>query len=483
MIKKIKEHPIVELSLILILAIIIKGWNIGETDLGFDESFSLYNAQLPISSIIPLLTQGDNPPLWELLLHYWISIFGIAESNIRVLSLVFNVVTIIPLYFIGERFIGKRAGILVSLLFVFSSFSLFLTHEARVYSLIGFLASWSVYFYLKILNDQDSIKSLVFLSVVNILIIYSHYIAVWLIIVQVLIYLLNPSIRKKLGKNYRWHIISLFLFFLPLTSVIYARLLDSGVKGTWIQKSKGIESLYFMLVDFFNEPVVTVVLLLMLFLGTYNSFNNKRLNHDSLIINLMVWIPLLVTFLISFKLGIFLNRYFYFTLPILYLSLVNVIFKLKLQNKYLKAITFSLPLLLMVCSFEISTVNMIHSGNHKEIKGAIEKVKQLNNTANISICFSPALFDKQFVYYYNQSIFTSYFDKYEEPCVFKDTLTPINIYPINNIEDLDLDKITNKIIYLDKDNKNGSIVDALKKTYKLESQELIGDVLISTFIK
>lgn len=484
MIKKFNiETPFIQLLLILILAIAVKSWNIDETDIGFDECFSLYNAQLPVSKIITLLAQGDNPPLWEIILHYWISIFGIEELNVRALSLIFNVGTIIPLYLIGERFIGKKAGVLVSLLYVFSSFSLFLTHEARVYSLIGFLGTWSVYFYLNIINGIDRTKSFILLTIVNVLILYGHYIAVWLIVVQSLIFMLHPVIRKKVTWSYLWHLLALFLFFLAFVPVIYSRLLDSGVKGTWIQKSKGIESLYFILVDFFNEPVVAVVFLLVLILGLYNSFKKRKLNINILVINLMVWIPLLVSFIISFKLGVFLNRYFYFTLPLLYLSLVNVLFQLKLQRRNYKILAYLTPILLLIFSFEISTENMIHSGNHKEIKLGIEEIKRINDLEETSIYFSPILFDKQFVYYYDKNIFSNYFKGYINPSVFRDTLETMNIYPITYSTEINLEENKKEIVYLDKGNENKSIVDFFKEIYRVKREEQIGDIMIFVFIK
>ena len=72
-------------------------------------------SQLTIPDIVKILCKGDNPPLWELLLHGWIALFGITEVAIRTLSLLFNVLTVIPIYYLGERHLHRFAGIAAAL--------------------------------------------------------------------------------------------------------------------------------------------------------------------------------------------------------------------------------------------------------------------------------------------------------------------------------------------------------------------------------
>ena len=55
-------------------------------DIGNDECFSLYYAQFSPIDIIHTILQGDNQPLWELLLHYWILAFGIGIERIAMLK-------------------------------------------------------------------------------------------------------------------------------------------------------------------------------------------------------------------------------------------------------------------------------------------------------------------------------------------------------------------------------------------------------------
>ena len=67
---KVKTYLII--FSLTIIAFFIKVINLDASSLGADECFSVYSAQLPPLDIITWLNTGDNPPLWELILHYWI---------------------------------------------------------------------------------------------------------------------------------------------------------------------------------------------------------------------------------------------------------------------------------------------------------------------------------------------------------------------------------------------------------------------------
>ena len=125
-----KEKNIARLDFFIVLALIsiafiVRFIYIGKTDIGNDECFSLYYSRFSALDIMKALTTGagfaaDNPPLWEIILGVWTKIFGINLLALRSLSLLFNVLTIIPLYKLANEFFSKRIAISVSLLYVFS---------------------------------------------------------------------------------------------------------------------------------------------------------------------------------------------------------------------------------------------------------------------------------------------------------------------------------------------------------------------------
>ena len=119
-----KRQTILECLVLLVIAAVLRIWFVGKTDLGYDESFSLHITLQSLPDIVGLLSKGDNPPLWELMLHFWVKVFGISEVAIRSLSLIFSALTVIPIYLLGEKHIHRWAGLAASLFYCFSTFSI-----------------------------------------------------------------------------------------------------------------------------------------------------------------------------------------------------------------------------------------------------------------------------------------------------------------------------------------------------------------------
>ena len=62
--------------------------------LWIDEGLSVGIASHPFSDIFHALREDGSPPLYYLLLHFWMEGFGRSESNTHVLSLLFALLTI-----------------------------------------------------------------------------------------------------------------------------------------------------------------------------------------------------------------------------------------------------------------------------------------------------------------------------------------------------------------------------------------------------
>lgn len=402
----------------LALATLLRCLFIGKTDLGCDEAFSLYMAQLDVPDIVKILCKGDNPPLWELLLHGWIAIFGITEVAIRCLSLVFSVLTIIPIYFLGEKHLGRFAGIAASLCYCCSTFSIYMAHECRVYSLVCFLAACSLWLFVSLIRQPQPYK-FILLTVVNSMLMYGHYLAIWVIVMEFVIFLIFKPIRTKIWKPYLIHAGVLILLFIPMFPVLLTRFMDSGLHGTWVEKTTGVDNLYVIFVRMCNTPVVTVVAIALL-LGAMVKWvicliSKKDHFGVPTILSLYWVVPLLVSFILSFFTGFLLDRYFYFLFPAFYLALVGCCFSLfpKRKNIGLCLAAVFVVMMAVTCSPDSSTKRF--SGWHSEIKPIVKQlVKAKEENALIIL---PENFDRQFVYYLD-----------ENHEIFRTHKTPVNYY-------------------------------------------------------
>jgi mannosyltransferase len=126
----------------VVYSILVRLW--APRGLWLDESQSVAIARLPLSghgtTLIQGLKQDGSPPLYYLLLHWWIELFGNGDRTVRALSFVLNLACIPPLYWIGKRVIGKRAAWVAVLAFITSPFAAYYASETRMYSLLVLLA-------------------------------------------------------------------------------------------------------------------------------------------------------------------------------------------------------------------------------------------------------------------------------------------------------------------------------------------------------
>lgn len=396
-----RKRCFIECTLLVVITIVLRLLFVGKTDLGFDEGFSLFVSLKKQTDIVNLLCTGDNPPLWEIMLHFWVGIFGISEIAIRCLSLIFNALTIIPIYLIGEKHIGRHAGAAASLFFAFSSFSIFLSHDSRVYSLIGFFAAWSAYLFINCIHNQKK-SNFIWLTFVNILLMYGHYLSIWMIVMEFAVFIFNGNIRKKIRKGYWIHILALAALFSPMIPTLLRRFLDSGVNGTWIPKASGIEDVYSFICCMSNAPVTAVIAIIILAVAfaffIYMVINKKANFSNTTIISLFWIVPMSVSFALSFITGFFLDRYFYFLFPFFYLSIAAYAFQIFPLRKPFQIGIMSVFAIAMALSFSPDSSKKRYSGWHDEIQPIVSQLVETKQNER-TIVIIPEYFDKQFTYY------------------------------------------------------------------------------------
>src|SRR6202042_3494010 len=93
----------------------------------------------PLGQIPGVLRHDGNPPLYYMLLHVWMSLFGSSETATHSLSLLFGLLTIPVGGWAGWKLFGRRAGIMAALLFAFNAWLTAYAQETRMYELMGLL--------------------------------------------------------------------------------------------------------------------------------------------------------------------------------------------------------------------------------------------------------------------------------------------------------------------------------------------------------
>jgi hypothetical protein len=104
-----------------------------------DEAITTGIASHSLSAIPGILRFDGSPPLFYLLLHIWIRLFGSSEAATHTLTLLFGLLCIPAGMWAGWSLFGKRAGMYAAVLFAFSTFLTQYAQETRMYELMGLL--------------------------------------------------------------------------------------------------------------------------------------------------------------------------------------------------------------------------------------------------------------------------------------------------------------------------------------------------------
>ena len=495
---------------LMVLNFIIKGIFLNANSIAGDEPFSIYYAQMNVLDIIRLLSSGNNPPFYEIILHFWIKLFGISAFSVRSLSLIFSSITVLYIYKIGTKFFNNRIAIYSSLFFIFSNYHTIFAHEARVYAFLGLLSIMSFYYFLKIIINNDTNKYTLFKFVsISILLIYSHYFGFFILFIQNSYVLFKKQLILKYGKISLFIGMIILLFYIPnIKSIIY-RFLDSSMNGTWVKPVYNLGNFHDVFYLFLNNNTILYVLfisILWIKLSklTYKSDLNKKLKISVIFvlcimfltsISIFVDMPFIwkltsnIKYIILFLLIIvgvsilfvFTNKvkitntveiilYWFLGLIVFmfFISLNFLPFKVPMfYDRYLMvlAIAFILLLGIMVDTFikrkyyrYITPVIFIvlfflttnpNISNKRNVKEMMEIVKKLKET-NTIVYFCPSWFDLNFVYYYNFEWFKNYDNQPIKRKLHK-YMSADNIYPIDNKNQIDTIKLKefNTIIYID----------------------------------
>ncbi len=131
------------LLVLMVISAFIRSRTLGG-QLWFDEGIATGMASHSLSALPGILRQAGAAPLYYVLLHFWIDVFGSSESIVHALSLAFALATIPAGMWAAWSLFGRRAGYYAAVLFAFSSFLTRYGQEAEMYSLLMLLAMFAV---------------------------------------------------------------------------------------------------------------------------------------------------------------------------------------------------------------------------------------------------------------------------------------------------------------------------------------------------
>jgi hypothetical protein len=337
-------------------------------------------------------------------LHFWLNIFGISDVAAKMLSVICIVFAGLLLFLFARKFLNLQAAVIVSFLFLFSNSQQYFSTEVRPYALIQLLCISSFYVYFNILTTPKK-RDIVLLWLINLALLFTHYLSIFILVVQFLFIWLYIKENKR---SILFYFVSqglLVVSFLPWLQVLISNMPKEG--SFWNHAPSydefrwhtnvlvGSETLFYV----FNLLLV-ISLLLVVFNQKLKILNSDfKISYYFIFIGLYVF-PIALDYYVSQKTPVFLTRYILYTTFGLFLSLAYFFSSLNLKVSY-KALLLAPFLLVIAYSF---TITQEREDEWKKMVSIVKKKQDKNTVIFVSASYK----FKDFAFYYDLEAFKNY---------------------------------------------------------------------------
>jgi mannosyltransferase len=321
----IERHSTLILTGLIIFVIALALLVFSHQSLRLDESQSLWQTSHTPTKILNIIAQDVHVPLYHFILHFWQLFLGNSVLTGRILSLIFFVMSIPAVYFLGKRVLNRGIGIFAATLLAASPFMNWYGNEIRMYSLMTLLTILSQYFFIMIYKYRNR-DAWVGYFIVNVFGIFTHYFFFFVLIVQVIFYFLYRDQFPPRTLR-RFIIIGLILLILFSPWLWYVRSLGSASNETPLlapPTSVNVFNTFSQFIFGFQNDHLNTILVslwpLTVLLGFLALRENKKVSPETIYILLSILVPIAAAFVVSVTYKpLFVSRYLILTIPSLYI--------------------------------------------------------------------------------------------------------------------------------------------------------------------
>lgn len=327
-----------------------------------DEAWSASISSMGLIESVKNSLNDFHPPLYHILLSFILYIFPDNGLFLKILSLIFGILTLYFILFKLNNFIGNDESIYLSILLTFSPFFLYTFSIVRMYPLVILLSIISIISFFQILSESKNsyfIKYIIF----NLLMMLTHYLSIPLFFLQGLYFLI-----KKNFKGFKIFIIT-GIFYLPFSYIFFIQLKRrlSLTRGWGNILPENFFSDFFSYL-FLNNKNVTIFLILIFIILLIFGFLKIK-NDSQKFFSLYFLSYFLMFYLVTIKLG---SLYFHYISLIILPSYFLITKGILIFEKYKEKIL----LFVIIIFFSYTPVTFIKA--YPEIEKIQNEIKNEN---------------------------------------------------------------------------------------------------------
>lgn len=364
-----------------------------------DEAFSILLSERSIGSFTNIIFE---PPLYYILLHFWMKIFGNSEIAVRSLSLIgFSLATIVVILWAEKLFRKHWLSWYLPVFFFFNPMLLYYAFEVRAYSWYIFFTIASMYTYLG--------GRFRWYIVATTLGLYTHTYMIIVPAVQALHYVLThrnifrlKNIKAVIRDPMIQSIVTMGLLFSPWLTKVFFDL--SRLKQSWyfpVDIRLVLSVLGNLFIGYEGTPwylwPFTAILSLLLLIASLYALTSKRTRNRNALFFLLTFIPLGIVIGISFYKPLFVNRY---VLPCTIAEIFLVIFAIEHIKNTLLQRGIAMGALIFILGF-----NIWYPSQHAkfDIRSSVKEVNALITKQDVILVDNPLIFFETIYYSKNRS--------------------------------------------------------------------------------
>jgi mannosyltransferase len=344
--RSINYRVVSGLLLILAIALFLRIFMLSRQSLWLDEVASWWFAKQPLHKV--LQSEPTNPPFYYFLLHFWIRYFGTSEAALRSLSILPSLFSVWLLYILARRLFDRGIAFIAAAYQAVSTFQIYYAQEARCFSLLVALLLLATLYLWKAL-ESDSVRSRVLFFAVyaalSALALYTHFIAIFFLAGQGL-YVLFRRPKQVLAAGSSMFV-SLLLFSPWLVTMLRAAAGGGQTARRYLLLKLPQAYFSFLYGDSLiplddeavrhipetlraNWLILTAALLSVAMLIPFLLKACKRWGDRMVFLLVMAFVPVLLAFLVSFKVMLFDERYLIPASPFLYVIVAAAVWEIRL---------------------------------------------------------------------------------------------------------------------------------------------------------
>jgi mannosyltransferase len=319
---------------LILIAFALRIYRLDSQDLWGDEAFSIFLSQMPLDRVVAGAAD-THPPLYPVILFFWLHLFGSTVFATRILSVVIGT-CIVPLVFVFAKraTATSPAAWFSTILATVSPLLIYYSQETRMYELVTLLALASSYFLLRLLvataNSPLHLRAAIPYLLTTALAIYTHYSAFYILVAQNIFTLIELRKRRAILAPWLALQATIVAVYIPWI-LVQTSFLTGKAGGRWDELSwSGIEMIFGKSLVAFGvgltvesplAQIESVLFLALAALGIYSIFRAGKTSPWSLFALLCCFMPLAISFLVNPILPFFFERYVLVALPGFYVIL------------------------------------------------------------------------------------------------------------------------------------------------------------------